>query len=113
MIEAEKDRTKFASLISRLIFQNCLTIIRGGPGSEMTKICERINDHIRTTLTCINGTAGASAIISMVIGKCLKVVTNGTGKDLRSGSSIELFEACMAGDTSAAGGILTQKVLIK
>ena len=113
MAEVEKDRTKFACLMAKSVFQNCLEILRGGPGFEMTKICHNVNDHIRETLSDMNITAGVDAIISMVIGKCLKVLTNSAGKDVRGGSSIELFEACMAGDKNLAGGILTQKVLKK
>ena len=113
MAEVEKDRTKFACLMAKSVFQNCLEILRGGPGFEMTKICHNVNDHIRETLSDMNITAGVDAIISMVIGKCLKVLTNSAGKDVRGRSSIELFEACMAGDKNLAGGILTQKVLKK
>ena len=113
IVETGTDITKFASLMSKLVFQSCLEIIRGGPGSEMTKICETINDHLRKTLSYINITAGTEAIISMVIGKCLTIIANSASKEIRGKSSIELFEACMTGDASRAGGILSRKVLKK
>ena len=107
----EMESTKFATLMTRLVFQKCLEILRGAPGLDMTKICEHINEHIRKTLSSVNITAGSEAIVSMVIGKCLKHLTNSAGKDIRSRSSIELFEACREGDTASAGEILSKKVL--
>ncbi|KAL5267206.1 hypothetical protein ACHWQZ_G004300 [Mnemiopsis leidyi] len=109
--DPERESTKFATLMTRLVFQKCLEIIRGGSGLNMSNICEYINEHIRKTLCSVNISAGSEAIVSMVIGKCLKHVINSTDKEVRSRSSIELFEACREGDTASAGAILTQKVL--
>ena len=109
--DLEMESTKFATLMTRQVFQKCLEIIRGAPGLDMTKICEHINEHIRKTLSSVNITAGSEAIVSMVIGKCLKHLTNSAGKEIRSRSSIELFEACREGDTASAGEILSKKVL--
>ena len=110
---SKKQRTKVVALTALLVFKSCLEVLRGSPGFEIVAISILINDFVRSTLNEINRNSGNEAVLSLIIGKCISIIANTKTMKVRTDSSVELFEACGAGDKKLAGEVLTQKVLKK
>ena len=109
--DSKKQRTKVSALVSLLVFKSCLEVLRGSPGFDIIAISNLFIDYIRNTLLEINVSSGNEAIVSIVIGKSIGLLANTKTMKVRNSSSIELFEACRAGDQFLAGEVLSHKVL--